>query len=161
MNQPRISLYYQLNEYRENGSCWLKSARKIQLVGNCTHFLINAGLSWQNNVNQGRKQGTQSKALSNIGTGGILRLNKEKEKKKEKADKCLCTSFPSHIASVKRISKHHLPHALKSNFKKKIVIFFVTFKNFTSAREKAEIGQWYPTDGLNFASFLQEEWQIP
>lgn len=78
----------------------------------------------------------------------------KKKKRKEKADKSLHTSFHSHIESVKSISKNHLPHALKNNFKKKIVIFFVTFKNFTSMREKAEIGQRYTTDGLNFTFYL-------
>lgn len=52
-----------------------------------------------------------------------LHAQMKKKKKKAKADKSLHTSFHSHIESVKRISKNHLPHALKSNFKKKLSYF--------------------------------------
>lgn len=49
--------------------------------------------------------------------------SKKRKDRKEKADKSFYTFFHSHIASVKRISKHHLPHALKNNFKKNCHFF--------------------------------------
>lgn len=60
----------------------------------------------------------------------------KEKKRQEKADKSLHTSFHSHIGSVKRISKNHLPHALKSNFKK-IVIFFCHIQEFYKYERKS------------------------